>query len=178
MGKLKIRFEVFKRDDFTCQYCGRKTPEVILELDHIVPKSKGGRDDLQNYITSCFECNRGKSNTPLNITKTRSDLKKQMYELAEKELQLQEYYAVREQVEKRIEGDLIEIGNYFFDDDQYVFGANWKRSVKYFLTIFTKDKIKEAIDICWRKFPYTNKDNDRFLYMCGIIRNWIKQNGR
>jgi 5-methylcytosine-specific restriction endonuclease McrA len=33
----KLRFEVFKRDNFTCQYCGRETPEVILEADHVIP---------------------------------------------------------------------------------------------------------------------------------------------
>jgi 5-methylcytosine-specific restriction endonuclease McrA len=34
---VRTRFEVFKRDDFTCQYCGRKSPDVVLEADHIVP---------------------------------------------------------------------------------------------------------------------------------------------
>jgi ribosomal protein L37E len=57
----RIRFQVFKRDNFTCQYCGRKSPDTILELDHITPTSKGGKTDLGNLITSCKECNRGKS---------------------------------------------------------------------------------------------------------------------
>ncbi|MFX5785200.1 HNH endonuclease, partial [Acinetobacter baumannii] len=38
----KTRFEVFKRDSFKCQYCGRCAPEVILHVDHIHPVSKGG----------------------------------------------------------------------------------------------------------------------------------------
>ena len=42
----KIRFEVFKRDNFTCQYCGKSAPNVILEIDHITPVSKGGNNDL------------------------------------------------------------------------------------------------------------------------------------
>jgi 5-methylcytosine-specific restriction endonuclease McrA len=37
-----IRFEVFKRDAFKCQYCGKSAPEVTLEVDHIIPVSKGG----------------------------------------------------------------------------------------------------------------------------------------
>lgn len=61
----KTRFEVFKIDGFTCQYCGRKSPEVILEADHIVPASKGGKEELGNLITSCRDCNRGKSNIRL-----------------------------------------------------------------------------------------------------------------
>ena len=59
-GKYTTRFAILKRDDFTCQYCGRKAPFVVLEVDHIYPKSKGGRWKLENLITSCFECNRGK----------------------------------------------------------------------------------------------------------------------
>jgi 5-methylcytosine-specific restriction endonuclease McrA len=64
-GKLRIRFAVLKRDDFTCQYCGRKAPSVILQLDHIYPKSKGGSDSINNYRTACAECNLGKSDIPL-----------------------------------------------------------------------------------------------------------------
>ena len=49
------------RDNFTCQYCGR-TPKdnVILHVDHIIPKSKGGKNTVDNLITSCVYCNMGK----------------------------------------------------------------------------------------------------------------------
>lgn len=59
-GKYSTRFAVLKRDNFTCQYCGRKAPYVVLEIDHKIPRSKGGSWKLENLITSCFECNRGK----------------------------------------------------------------------------------------------------------------------
>lgn len=49
---------VFKRDNYTCQYCGNKGG--ILEVDHIVPFSKGGSDELSNLATSCRHCNRQK----------------------------------------------------------------------------------------------------------------------
>lgn len=61
-GKYSTRFAVLRRDSFTCQYCGRKAPFVVLEIDHKIPKSKGGNWTLDNLITSCFECNRGKRN--------------------------------------------------------------------------------------------------------------------
>jgi hypothetical protein len=56
-----LRFLVFRRDSFTCQYCGRKAPSVPLHVDHIVPWSSGGRTDLANLRTSCDVCNLGKS---------------------------------------------------------------------------------------------------------------------
>lgn len=76
----KIRFEVFKRDSFTCQYCGSKAPNVVLNVDHIAPVSKGGGNEMLNLITSCFSCNSGKSDIPLSDD---SVLKKQQAALEE-----------------------------------------------------------------------------------------------
>lgn len=56
----RLRFLVFKRDNYTCQYCGRKAPEVRLHLDHVQARSKGGKDEEENLITSCKDCNLGK----------------------------------------------------------------------------------------------------------------------
>jgi len=55
-----IRFDVFKRDGFACQYCGRTPPDVILEIDHIQPVAKGGDNDIMNLVSACVACNRGK----------------------------------------------------------------------------------------------------------------------
>jgi hypothetical protein len=60
----KLRFEIFQRDSFTCQYCKRSKNEdnVKLQLDHKIPVSEGGTDHINNLITSCEDCNLGKSN--------------------------------------------------------------------------------------------------------------------
>jgi len=62
----RTRFEVFKRDSFTCQYCGRKAPDVILHVDHVEPVAGGGSDSLINLVTSCSDCNGGKSDVKLD----------------------------------------------------------------------------------------------------------------
>ena len=80
----KIRFEVFKRDKFTCQYCGRMAPDVILEVDHIKPVSKGGKNDLLNLITSCRDCNRGKGKTRISDNEELKKQQTRLKELAEK----------------------------------------------------------------------------------------------
>jgi hypothetical protein len=69
----KLRFEIFKRDSFTCQYCGRRPPEIVLEVDHINPRANGGDDDILNLITACFACNRGKAATRLEHKAIRPD---------------------------------------------------------------------------------------------------------
>lgn len=88
-----IRFEVFKRDSFRCQYCGRSAPDVILEVDHIVPVSEGGKNDLLNLVTSCRDCNRGKTNKLLSDTSVIDRQKKQ----------LDDMNAIREQTEMLIQ---------------------------------------------------------------------------
>lgn len=69
---IKLRFEILKRDNFTCQYCGRSPrydKGVILEMDHKYPASKGGEWSKENIITSCRECNSGKSDIILKKIK-------------------------------------------------------------------------------------------------------------
>lgn len=85
----KIRFEVFKRDQFTCQYCGRMAPDVILEVDHIDPVAEGGTNDIMNLITSCRDCNRGKGKNKLSDKKIISLQQQSLKELAEKREQLE-----------------------------------------------------------------------------------------
>lgn len=84
----KTRFEVFKRDSFTCQYCGRSAPDVILHVDHIQPVSKDGGDDILNLITSCVECNQGKKDRLLSDDTVIARRKRQLDELQERREQL------------------------------------------------------------------------------------------
>lgn len=84
----KTRFEVFKRDKFTCQFCGQSSPNIILEIDHLTPISKGGDNKLINLITSCFDCNRGKSNNKLNDSTEIEKQKQSLNILQEKRNQL------------------------------------------------------------------------------------------
>lgn len=88
----KIRFEIFKRDSFTCQYCGKSAPEVILHVDHIVPISKGGEDEITNLITACQYCNQGKSNIELDDKTVLAKQKQQLDDLQERREQLEMMY--------------------------------------------------------------------------------------
>lgn len=79
----KTRFEVFKRDKFTCQYCGRSSPDVVLNCDHIDPVANGGGNEILNLITSCEACNAGKKDRLLDdsvAVKLQVDQLKQLEE--------------------------------------------------------------------------------------------------
>lgn len=57
--KQRIRFcrkDVFARDKYQCRYCGKRK-NVVLTIDHVVPKSRKGRTDMANCVTACLECN-------------------------------------------------------------------------------------------------------------------------
>jgi len=69
----RLRFEIFKRDLFTCQYCGKQPPDVVLEIDHIHPVADGGKTEPLNLTTACADCNAGKSNVPLGLIARRPD---------------------------------------------------------------------------------------------------------
>ena len=56
----RLRFQVFMRDNFTCQYCGQRAPQVELHIDHIIPVAHGGTNEIANVSTACAECNLGK----------------------------------------------------------------------------------------------------------------------
>ena len=56
-----LRVQVLARDNFKCRMCGRSKEEVSLQVDHVVPLSKGGTDELSNLATLCGDCNLGKS---------------------------------------------------------------------------------------------------------------------
>jgi hypothetical protein len=54
----QLRALVFSRDNYTCGYCGSRGGK--LECDHVIAVSRHGSHDIENLITSCFDCNRGK----------------------------------------------------------------------------------------------------------------------
>ncbi|WP_439643987.1 HNH endonuclease [Gemmatimonas sp.] len=104
----RTRFDVFKRDKFRCQYCGKEAPSVVLSLreippdadaedvradglhvDHVVPRAAGGEDTITNYVTACVDCNLGKGPIPLDDDAAVRKQRAQMEDVA----------ARREQVE-------------------------------------------------------------------------------
>jgi hypothetical protein len=85
----KMRFEVFKRDKFTCQYCGKKAPDVVLNADHIKPVAEGGKNSLVNLVTSCFGCNNGKAATPLDDSSAVEKARAQADAIAERRQQIE-----------------------------------------------------------------------------------------
>jgi len=63
--RKEVRFSrrnIFERDRNTCQYCGRRFSKVDLTIDHVIPRSRGGRDTWENLVLACMKCNVRKGN--------------------------------------------------------------------------------------------------------------------
>lgn len=59
----RLRFEIFRRDNHTCRYCGGAAPDVKLTIDHVTPTALGGTDSADNLVTACASCNSGKTSS-------------------------------------------------------------------------------------------------------------------
>lgn len=57
----RLRYEILRRDNHSCRYCGASAPDVVLTVDHVVPTALGGSDEPGNLATACRDCNSGKS---------------------------------------------------------------------------------------------------------------------
>ena len=55
------KFEVFNRDQYTCQYCGKQVKDKELTLDHVIPRRRGGEHSWENIVSACISCNRHKA---------------------------------------------------------------------------------------------------------------------
>jgi hypothetical protein len=181
---LKLRFEVFKRDDFTCQYCGRKTPEVILELEHIIPLSKGGTDDLDNLTTSCFECNRGKGKSLRDTILKDRDIHDETILLAEREFQLAEYNNLKKKVRERENNEIAELTEYF---SSKIHGEPISSAKKEFPGYLVRQCLKNisyidifelidiAIDITSRDSKGDSHTVASAKYLSAILRNKLRE---
>lgn len=57
----RLRFEILRRDNHSCRYCGATAPEAKILVDHVVPEALGGQSVPDNLVAACEPCNSGKS---------------------------------------------------------------------------------------------------------------------
>jgi len=176
MANQKIRFEVFKRDGFKCQYCGRNPPDVVLETDHIIPKSQGGKFEVNNLITACFDCNRGKGKN--NLKDLPESISNHLLELKEKRKQLKAYTKYLTNLADELDCNIESINFHF---KKYYptrcFTDNFKQqTIRVFLKHLPPIKIMDALDIAYSHFDGQDQTTATLMlkYFCGICWNWIK----
>lgn len=167
----KARFEVFKRDQFTCQYCGSHPPGVILHVDHIIAVAGGGGNDPDNLVTSCDRCNLGKGARPLSSVPM--SLADKAEEAREREAQLAGYTTIMQAIRERIEDEAWQVAEALQPGARQGYNTAKFESIKRFVRDLGLHECLEAAEISWSRKPYS--DPQRFKYFCGVCWNKIKR---
>lgn len=168
----RIRFEVLKRDNYTCRYCGAKAPNAVLHVDHVMPVALGGSDKPENLVTACRDCNAGKA-----ATKPGDEI---IDEVNEKALAVAQAFRTALAVDANHALQdrqwLENIRDYW--EDRMPTSARMPADANATLTYWKKigvgtATVLEAIDIAASKenIPYSS----RYKYMCGIVWNVIRR---
>jgi len=197
----KLRFEVFKRDSFTCQYCGRKAPDVLLQVDHIDPVALSGTNDVLNLITACFDCNSGKSDRRLSDNSVLDKQREQLEQLQERKEQIEMMFAWQKGMAAIKDDVTAQLAEYWSDLAKgFSLNENGKKGLKKLEKRFSIEEIMEAMRIAvdtyitfedgkptsesveeaWRKVggicatrkrDQEDPNGSRIYYIRGILRN-------
>ncbi|WP_063850829.1 HNH endonuclease [Flammeovirga sp. SJP92] len=157
----KTRFEVFKRDKFQCQYCGKSAPDVVLNVDHIDPVSKGGTNDIINLITSCFDCNQGKKARLLSDDTIVQKQRKQLVLLEERREQLTLMFEWKKSLNE-FDSEKVQMLTDYFNTFIQPHSLNEIafKSLEKLTRKFTIEDIIEAIDIAINKYIQENDEGE------------------
>lgn len=170
----RLRYEVLRRDNHTCRYCGAKAPDATLTVDHVMPVALGGDNEPGNLVTACADCNAGKSSAapdaPIveNVADDALRWAKAMEKAAEVQGAAQREF---DQYETEIMShwDTFKLNG----DEVYPAPADWKNSLRNFQAAgLTVDDCRELIDVAMKSRVYPNKT---WRYFCGCCWNRIRE---
>lgn len=180
----RTRYEVLRRDAFTCRYCGAKAPDVELHVDHVTPVALGGTDEPSNLVAACADCNVGKaSSSPDDETVADVAEDAERWAAAIKE-------AAR-RIEERPDGEVRFIEHFAEVWDGFYYkswdapkgshefhsiprSANWEVTVaNYYRSGLTHRGMVESIRAAMDKTGIAPEA--RFPYFCGVARNKVQR---
>lgn len=166
----RTRFEVMRRDDYTCRYC--RSTENSLTIDHVIPVALGGTDDPANLVACCADCNSGKSSSSPD-----GSLVAQVDEDAARwaRARARAIEQVRERDEVRAERHLtFSLAWESWDAARTYIPVDWEQSIDHWgRDGIAVDRVIEALDIALGKRNVPSRDV--FRYMAGIVRSWIRE---
>lgn len=167
-----LRYEILRRDNHACRYCGATAPDVKLTVDHVMPVALGGKTAADNLVTACADCNAGKKATPPDaplVEDVRQDALRWARAMrAGADIQR----AVRHEIDEQCtdfmhwwlgHNDRDPIKDY----DAAPLPADWKNSIKGFLEAgFDLDDLRHGVDIAFAApvAPWST-----WRYFCGVM---------
>lgn len=179
----RVRFEVFKRDRFTCQYCGQTPPAVILHVDHVIAVASGGTNQIDNLITACKDCNAGKSD--IDLSAIPASVAANLVEARERADQLKAYTDFQLEQRQAQSDAVVRLGWYWFnkimdEKDHWGFKEPEQQSIRTFLKRLTEAEVMDAMDIAHGRTPPTRSTGywkHTWRYFCGVCWTVIREKG-
>lgn len=167
-----LRFEILRRDQFRCHYCGVTPEQSELHVDHVVPQALGGTNDPSNLVTACAECNGGKAGRTLaEPVVAEVDEKAQRYALA-----VEQAIEERRQVlasEKQVQDDFRAIWDTW--QPAQPLPAGFGRTVHQIMRAGLEwEDVIDSIEIAMSKQKLFGEDYPRFKYFRGVCNRKIE----
>lgn len=171
-----LRFQILRRDNHACTYCGRSAPEVKLTVDHVTPEALGGGSDPANLTTACEECNGGKSATPPDAASVAQVAQDALRWSRAVRWAAEDLLRQRDEQRERYDEFLAEWNSYTYTSGikQYEvpLPADWQSSVGRFLVAGLP--LALLLDCVRIAMGATGVPMDRrFNYMCGVAWNMV-----
>jgi len=172
----RLRFEILRRDNHACRYCGASAPDARLTVDHVVPQVLGGTDEPANLVAACIDCNAGKSSInpdePL-VADVQADALRWSRAMQFATERAQGDLGLRRGRRESFQSEIWNAWTYEWKGKKVPLDLplGWEDSIDRFWGAgIDGNDFEEAV----RK-AMTAKSRDPFKYMCGILWNWIAE---
>lgn len=170
----RLRFEILRRDNHACRYCGGSAPDVKLVVDHVVPAALGGSDEPSNLVTACEPCNSGKSATPADaavVADVEADALRWSRAMERATEIARTSLAERARFREDWRADIW--GEWTFDwkgqRETFALPDDWETTIDRFVDAgIGVAEFTEAARIAM-----TKRGADHFKYMCGVLWNMV-----
>lgn len=164
----RLRFEILRRDGYTCRYCGAMAPFVTLAVDHVIPVALAGGDEPSNLVTACTDCNAGKASIqPGSPLVDDIDTAALLWAQA-----MAKATEARRAELADVDADVMafrqrwEYWHYGEDETPFPLPTDWVITIERFLVLEVSiDDMARAMETAMR----TNGVRDRFRFFCSLV---------
>lgn len=164
----RLRYEILRRDNFACRYCGATAPSAKLTIDHVIAVALGGSDDASNLVTACADCNSGKSATPVEAPLVEDVAQDALRWARAMDVAAREVLADFHHRQRCY--DLFDELWMSYGEIEVPRPADWRSSIDQFLAArVPREVVEEAVDIAMRSHVTAPRV---WRYFCGVV--WRK----
>lgn len=170
----RTRFEVLKRDNYTCRYC--RSEENALTVDHVVPVALGGSDDSSNLVAACKDCNYGKaSSSPEDslVADVADDALRWAAAISAYNAGLQADRKKRDAYVRRFK-KAWDVWHWGVEGDTIPLPSDWKSTIwSFYASGLPATELEDAVTIAAGNQMV--KVDSVFRYLCGVVKNKIER---